>query len=131
MDHRVGMEGPAAAAANKFRARNLRLRNAQPEHRGREMFRRVDRPVHSKDLLGRGDLRGVNKAIAMMREARAQLRPRGQRQQHAARTAVEVQRQIRARRAGGQPGNVRIILEHGCEARLDDDGDVQVRPVGS
>ena len=91
------------------------------------MFRRVDPPVHSQDFLRARDLSGIDKAVAMMPEAGPEFRAAGQREEHTARPTVEVQRQIRAGSPGTYIVNVGITIEHTGKARLDDDGQLQVR----
>ena len=93
------------------------------------MFRSVDGLLDSENLLGSWNFVRINEAVAMMRESGAQFRPRCERQPHAARPAVKIERKIR-----GPPGiadfvDIGIPLENRRESRLDDHRDLEIGPM--
>ena len=112
---------------SETRSRNLRPRNAQPEHGGGQMFRGMHAAFDAQDFLSPRNPVRVDNTAAMMREPGTQ--SRSQRQQHAPRPAVKIDRQIRAREARPDFVDVRIAFKHGRESRLHHHGDAQVRPV--
>ena len=74
------------------------------------MFGRMNAPGDAENRLPRGDFVRINKAVSMVSETRAKLRPRKGGQEHTPRASVEIEHQV-----GACHGVASLI--HSCNAR--------------
>src|SRR5712691_781452 len=133
MDDRVGTKIRRRPQRDQLGARNLRARNAQPEHGGRQVLGRLHRLLSPQNLLRPWNFVRVDETVAVMAEAGPKPCSRAERKDHAAGAAMKIQDEIGA---GGFTGNagpdvvdIGVPFENRREAWLDDDADFEIGPM--
>jgi hypothetical protein len=114
-------------------ARDFGDRDTEVEDGGGEVLGGVDSAFDAENLLGAGDGEVVEGGAAVMSKAGTEGRERSSGEEHAAGATVEVQAEfgvegedggVSRREDGGEIG---VVVEDRCEARLDDDGEAKIR----